>query len=56
MASFGRMAYGGYGGADPSFCRAAWCAVVHGQPDVAATGVAGGVTLAVKPRAGPGVH
>jgi len=43
--SFGRQAYGGYSDADLALCRAAWCAVVHGQPDVVVeTGVARGVT------------
>ncbi len=56
MASGRRMADSGYGGADPSFRRAARHAVVRGQPDVAQTGAALGATLAVKPRTGPCVH
>jgi Methyltransferase domain len=46
--AFGRQAYGGYSDADLSLCRVAWCAVVHGQPDVVVeTGVARGVTSRV---------
>ena len=42
--------------ADPQGCCAAWSAAGHGQPDVVETGVAWGVTVAVEPRAGPGVR
>ena len=42
---YGRQTYGAYSDADSSLCRAAWCAVLHTQPEVVIeTGVAHGVT------------
>jgi Methyltransferase domain len=42
---FGRATYGWYADADPLFCRAVWCTVVHTEPAVVIeTGVAHGVT------------
>jgi hypothetical protein len=43
--AYGRHTYGGYSDADDSFGLAAWCSVLHTQPEVVVeTGVARGVT------------
>jgi hypothetical protein len=45
---FGRDTYGWYADGDSSFCRAVWCSVVHGRPEVMIeTGVAHGITSRV---------